>query len=119
MTEHPAYMVVTGNYACTKSDPNDKCPKKDEICTLHSKSTVSNPQIHKNNKELTVTCCDENGVGSRPDCISNVTFAAAYRKCVDLGLRLCTAEEIKSGSGATSGCSFDYKLTWTATHCNG
>ena len=100
-------MAIVGNYACLKSD--FKC-SNEQVCTQRTKTT-------SNDIELSVTCCDEESTGSRPGCVSSVDFQTAYTHCEDQGLRLCTADEIKSGSGERTGCGFDDKLIWTSTSC--
>ena len=74
--------------------------------------------IPDSQKEVGVTCCDNTGVGSRPQCLSGVESEQARRFCEEQGLRLCTEIEIKSGSGEATGCYFDTKLVWTSTPCN-
>ena len=101
-------MVVRGNYACIHSGA--EC-STEEYCTERSETRA-------NTVELTVTCCNEESIGSRPQCISNVDFKTAEQKCEEQGLRLCTADEIKAGSGEATGCGFDGKLAWTSTSCN-
>ena len=106
-------MAIRGNYACVKS--GDTCGTE-QTCTQHLETTS---RYGYHDIEVFVTCCDENSTGSRPGCVSGVNFDSALTHCVNLGLRLCTADEIKSGSGEATGCSFDDKLTWTSTPCVG
>ena len=100
-------MAIIGNYACIEGVPN--CGK-DQVCTQSTKTT-------SNDIEIAVTCCSEASIGTRPGCVSVVDFQTAYTHCQDQGLRLCTADEIKAGSGKSSGCGFDNKLMWTSTSC--
>ena len=105
-------MAIVGNYACLKSDL--KCGNE-QVCTQSTKTT-SNAMLSVRSM-LSVTCCDDASTGSRPGCVSRVDFQTAYKHCEDQGLRLCTADEIKSGSGERTGCGFDDKLIWTSTSC--
>ena len=100
-------MAVRGNYACVLSAA--ECGKE-QLCTKQSETT-------SNDIEVTVTCCDGASTGSRPGCVSGVDFQTALTECENMGLRLCTADEIKAGSGEATGCSFDVKLAWTSTSC--
>ena len=74
--------------------------------------------IPDSQQEVGVTCCDNAGVGSRPQCVSGVEYEQAMKFCEEKGLRLCTEIEIKSGAGEATGCSFDAKLVWTSTPCD-
>ena len=74
--------------------------------------------IPDSQQEVSVTCCDNTGVGSRPQCVSRVESKQAMKFCEGQGLRLCTEIEIKSGSGEGTGCEFDSKLVWTSTPCD-
>ena len=100
-------MAIRGNYACVNS--GDVCGTE-QLCTKHSDTT-------SNAIDVTVTCCDDASTGSRPGCVSKVDFITALTQCENLGLRLCTADEIKAGSGEATGCGFDDKLAWTSTSC--
>jgi len=68
--------------------------------------------------KLGVACCDDSGTGSRPDCLSGVTFDQANAKCQSEGLRLCTRNEIEEGKARGTGCNFDAYLQWTSTPCD-
>jgi len=68
--------------------------------------------------KLGVACCDDSGTGSRPDCLSGVTFNQANAKCQSEGLRLCTRNEIEEGKARGTGCNFDAYLQWTSTPCD-
>jgi len=67
--------------------------------------------------EIGVTCCDAEGVGSRPGCRSGVSFAASVDICRAANLTLCTKTQIQDGAGVETGCGFDAYLVWTADSC--
>ena len=54
-------------------------------------------------------CAASQAVG----CVSGATFAQAQGVCVDIGGRLCTADEILAHVTQGSGCSFDSQRIWT------
>jgi len=45
------------------------------------------------------------------------SFEEAEWACTKSGFRLCTAEELMSGMGETSGCGFDDSLVWSSDYC--
>jgi hypothetical protein len=67
---------------------------------------------------LGVTCCDADGLGSRPGCRSAATFVEAEAHCAALGLGLCSLEQVEGGAGAQTGCSFDHYAVRTADLCS-
>merc|ERR1712218_243512 len=69
------------------------------------------------NDEIGVTCCDSAGKGTRPDCKSGISYqkAKSHRECNNL--KLCSAAQIKEGSGESTGCLFDHGMVWTSTSC--
>merc|ERR1712038_1004851 len=105
--ENSSFMVIRGNYACKRSGM--KC-STDQYCAQRSETTAKTV-------ELAVMCCNSESIGFRKTCISNVNFHTAMNVCKHWGLRLCTADEIKAGSGEATGCGFDDKLIWTSTSC--
>ena len=100
-----SHKAVVGNYACKAT----RAP-----CT-YEEQCISIPDSHQ---EVGVTCCNNDGVGSRPQCVSGVEFEHARSFCNGQGLRLCTETEIKSGAGEATGCKSDTKLQWTSTLCD-
>ena len=50
-------------------------------------------------------------------CFNNKNFPDANAHCAKLGARLCTAAEIASGVGKSTGCSMDPQYVWTSTLC--
>ena len=41
----------------------------------------------------------------------------AERKCLKLGGRMCSQEDIEAGVGKSTGCGFDSEFLWTSTPC--
>ena len=63
-----------------------------------------------------VTCCNANGVGSRPGCKTGNYFTAKTH-CEANGKTLCTLAQIQAGAGQGTGCFFDDQLVWTSDIC--
>merc|ERR1719204_584352 len=103
--------TVIGNRAYVNHHSGNKPPECLPISAQYSES--SNDWGNK----LGVACCNDSGTGSRPDCLSAVTFDEANAKCQSKGLRLCTRNEIEEGKAEGTGCSFDAYLQWTSTPC--
>eukprot|EP00746_Dinoflagellata_sp_MGD_P165277 gnl/MRDRNA2_/MRDRNA2_94451_c0_seq1.p1 gnl/MRDRNA2_/MRDRNA2_94451_c0~~gnl/MRDRNA2_/MRDRNA2_94451_c0_seq1.p1 ORF type:complete len:669 (+),score=101.30 gnl/MRDRNA2_/MRDRNA2_94451_c0_seq1:106-2112(+) len=104
------HLLVSGAWPCVKTGA--PCKKV--------QMTASNGISHKSgtgmeNSHIGVTCCDKDGTGSRPGCKSGVNFDQAVSHCKSQGLDLCTAEQIKAGSGEATGCRFDHGLVWTCS----
>ena len=100
-----SHKAVVGNYACKATGAP---------CTYEEQCIG----IPDSQQEVGVTCCNDAGVGSRPQCVSGVDFEQARSFCDGQGLRLCTETEIKSGSGESTGCESDTKLQWTSSSCD-
>lgn len=97
--------AVVGNYACKAQGA---------LCT-YEEQCIGELDYQQ---EIGVTCCNNAGVGSRPQCVSGAKFEEARSFCNGQGLRLCTEIEIKSGAGESTGCGFDTKLVWTSNLCD-
>jgi len=110
------HMVVSGSRACDHT--GDRCIVLAEQCTANSAIVVL-PFAHGNRvlPHIGVTCCDSAGMGSRPGCITG-DFETGLSACRNAGLDLCTAEQIKKGSGEDTGCHFDRGMVWTKTSCD-
>ena len=67
--------------------------------------------------EVGVTCCDSNGVGTRPECWQRVGYETAKNNCKSKGLFLCTKTQIENGAGREKGCTFDDAMIWTSDVC--
>jgi len=106
------YWTIIGNQAYLNHHSGNKPPECLPISAQYSES--SNDWGNK----LGVACCNDSGTGSRPDCLSAVTFDEANAKCQSKGLRLCTRNEIEEGKAEGTGCSFDAYLQWTSTPCD-
>jgi len=80
--------------------------------------------------------CDELGWGARVDgvcgeadkglkrkdgsdkCFNNKNHPDANALCTGVGARLCSAAEITSGVGKSTGCKMDTQFVWTSTPCD-
>ena len=61
-----------------------------------------------------VRCCSIDGASCKseiPDCLT-LTFSEAQQKCVKVGMRLCSIQELSSNICCGTGCLFDEKLVW-------
>jgi len=103
------HLLVSGAWPCVKTGA--PCRK---VQMLQSNG-VTRVGSGMENSAIGVTCCDAKGTGSRPGCKSAVNFDQAVSHCKSVGLDLCTAEQIKSGSGEATGCRFDHGLVWTCS----
>jgi hypothetical protein len=63
-------------------------------------------------KERAVRCCSKDGTSCESNPCNILTFSKAKEKCDEIGMRLCTEEELASGICCGSGCGFDKKLVW-------
>merc|ERR1712007_348215 len=79
--------------------------------------SVSNSVVNSYGNKLGVTCCDDSGVGSRPDCKEEATFLVAKGHCECKGLRLCTKAEVEGGAGVDTGCNFNAYSNWVSDAC--
>ena len=52
-----------------------------------------------------------------PECAKKTNWEAADRFCRRAGARLCTYAELRAGVSSNTGCSLDWKRTWTMTSC--
>eukprot|EP00992_Anisonema_acinus_P013384 TRINITY_DN8708_c0_g1_i1.p1 TRINITY_DN8708_c0_g1~~TRINITY_DN8708_c0_g1_i1.p1 ORF type:complete len:177 (+),score=58.06 TRINITY_DN8708_c0_g1_i1:55-531(+) len=109
-----SYNLVSGNYACILT--GTVC-RQVEHCASASTTQVPTSESTMPHPEVGVTCCDTSGVGTRPGCLSGVSFATAAAHCTDNGLSLCTTAQIKAGAGEATGCGFDIQLVWTSDIC--
>lgn len=105
----PNHLLVSGAWACKKTGA--ACRKVQMLRSNHDTAVRSSME----NTAIGVTCCDAKGVGTRPGCAQTRTFDQAVSHCKSHGLDLCTAEQIKSGSGEATGCRFDHGLVWTCS----
>jgi hypothetical protein len=105
-----SHLLVSGAWPCVKTGA--PCKK---VQTTAPNGLTSKSGMGMENSHIGVTCCDAKGVGTRPSCRSGVTFDQAVNHCKSHGLDLCTAEQIKAGSGEATGCRFDHGLVWTCS----
>jgi len=112
-TEHEFKWAIVGSPKFFQShstgNKNPEC-----LNTKSRKSAASNLW----GDAIGVTCCSDNGIGSRPGCIEGVSWYSAKNHCEQEGMRLCTMMEIHRGAGADTGCDFDGYLVWTETECD-
>ena len=85
----------------------------DTSCAM---ATATSATVGSTTDTTGVTCCDANGVGSRPDCKVG-DFYAAEAHCAANSLTLCTVAQIQAGAGQGMGCQFDDKPVWTSDTC--
>lgn len=52
-----------------------------------------------------------------PECSGKVVQAQAALLCLELGARLCLAEELEQDVAFGTGCGLDQELVWTSTRC--
>ena len=75
--------------------------------------------------KIGVQCCDQSGVGRRDsvdglDCVgqqNGATYDEAWTACNDVGMRLCTVQEVEAKVGQGHGCFFDAYHVWTSDPC--
>lgn len=70
-------------------------------------------------RNITVSCCDNYSVGSRPGCLSGVDYPTASAHCASFGLRLCTVAEFNAEAVKNKGCGFDNLPNWLLDSCEG
>merc|ERR1712048_1313516 len=86
---------------------------------------IQDSQGTRPTRGIGATCCDENGQGTRPgrqrlgngagQCQDRAhTFIEATLECADVGLRLCTQQEIEGGAGWGTGYMYDNHLVWVS-----
>lgn len=72
-------------------------------------------------ESLPVLCCDDaNNPTFQNDpleCKAAATLQEAISACMELGLHLCRADELATGSQCRTGCEFDFDLVWTSSPC--
>jgi len=112
----PAHYVVDGNpgYSVPEQSLVPEC-KPD-----HMDSHTQDPGKYQHaGTNIGVTCCNEKGVGSRPECKTGreLTYDEALDVCESKGLRICTMEETAAGVGAGKGCQYDHTMVWTSDPC--
>jgi len=109
------YWAVIGE----KAYLNHRDPSKPLNPECLPKSAKHSENTHNFGNNIAVACCKDGGSkGSRPGCVSGVTFDEAKAQCQAGGLRLCTRNEIEEGKTGGTGCMFDYYLHWTSTPCD-
>jgi len=108
-----AYWAIIGSQDFLNHATGNKHPE----CL--PKSATHSEQSNSQGNEIGVACCNESGVGERYllKCLKAVTWDEADAKCHSKGLRLCTRDEMESGSSERKGCTFDWFLQWTSTPC--
>jgi len=107
------HTTVSGAFACTTGAD---CVRS-EKCTENSATTIPTSETGLENATIGVTCCDKDGVGTRPGCVSG-NYELAESTCLGESLELCDAQQIKAGSGEREGCHFDHGMVWTKTLCS-
>ena len=71
---------------------------------------IENPS---SSKKGAVRCCSKDGrTCVTPKSCLVATFAEAETKCVEEGMRICTADELDRHKCCWTGCDFDGQLTW-------
>merc|ERR1719148_399641 len=118
-TESGAHMIVDGcppteGSGCVMKDNGkaDECAADD----VKTGSTIGNTRTDK----IGLQCCEMDGSsGSRPDCISGVTYSEAHSLCAMNDMRLCSRDEVHAGiGGVKTGCGFSKYHVWTSTPCS-
>jgi len=78
-----------------------------------------NQTIPRNPRIGAVRCCTMSGdrcvtpgKGNPDECNKEATLQQAESKCTELGMRLCTSNELSDGKCCGTGCRFDLELTW-------
>jgi len=108
------HIAIVGNEDYSSHSSGNKYS---ECLPVNAVSSIGSNQW---GNKLGVTCCISDGSqGSRPDCQQSKNWNEANAHCEAKGLRLCTEDEIRAGSGRGTGCNFDAYLVWTSTVCTG
>ena len=125
---------------CKASTPQEaQCLQNYQTRAVASVEQVDG-STKKVSSEIHVSCCDDDGNGSRPEeekpakwnakkkgewdgCVKHAPFHAAAAHCQKKGLRLCTRQEI-TGDGTDKnpghyklGCKADFRMVWTSEPC--
>jgi hypothetical protein len=107
------YSAISGAWRGHSSGGLDS-GRKIELCIDDGTTSIATEMTEDS---MQVTCCDQNGQGSRPGCVQGVSWDTAKSTCQSNGLTLCTVDQLKSGSGEATGCNGDQRMTWAADSC--
>ena len=88
-------------YRAVEYDQSDIIESCHPLCELHS-----------------TVCCDNDGIGSRPGCHSG-TFSSASAVCSELGLRLCSVQQLQQAGARSTECGAQTKRIWSRDACAG
>jgi prepilin-type N-terminal cleavage/methylation domain-containing protein len=106
---------IRGIQACGlygRGDPT--CVLSENSCSELNWHAVHERDVH----DLLFQSCGESDA-SGLSCNAGVTWFEAKDLCEGVGARLCTIEELENDITQGTGCSFDNKMNWSMSACDG
>jgi hypothetical protein len=105
-----AGCVISMHPTIAQTDPDATAALR---CCSHDGMSCQTQDLPGSGDPVAIFGVDGEETGHVQACINSVTFAEAKDTCAEAGLRLCSVNELHTGTCCGTGCWHDHRSIWT------